>query len=121
MKGKVAIENLATNSFSPFITSIGFSGLTGFLIGYAIKHIMKILAVGVGIIFAALMYFQQQGIVNVNWDKLQIASQNAVSTLTNAAGQFKLTSTTTTTSSTNFALPMTGTAALGFAIGFMRA
>jgi hypothetical protein len=54
-------------------------------------------------------------------DKLQIASQNAVSTLTNAAGQFQLTSTTTTTSSTNFALPMTGTAALGFAIGFMRA
>src|SRR5919198_1260411 len=40
---------------------------------------------------------------------LQIASQNAVSTLTNAAGQFALTSTTTTSSS-NFALPMTGTA-----------
>ena len=110
----MAIENLATNSFSPFITSIGFSGLTGFVIGYAIKHVMKILVVGTGIFFAALMYFQQQGMVNINWDKLQIASQNAVSTLTNAAGQFP------TTTSTNFALPMTGTADLGFAIGFMK-
>jgi uncharacterized membrane protein (Fun14 family) len=95
------------------LTSIGFSGLIGFLIGYAIKHVMKILAFGVGILFAALMYFQQQGIVNVNWDKLQIASQNALSTLTNAAGQFSHTST-------NFDLPMTGTAALGFAIGLLR-
>jgi uncharacterized membrane protein (Fun14 family) len=114
MNRKVAIENLATNSFSPLITNIGFSGLTGFLIGYAIKHVMKILAVGAGIIFAALMYLESQNIVSINWDKLQIASQNTVSTLTNAAGQIPL------TSSPNFALPMTGTAALGFAIGFLR-
>jgi hypothetical protein len=59
------------------------------------------------------MYLESQNIVNINWDKLQIASQNAVSTLTNTAGQFPLTST----SSTNFALPMTGTAAVRFAIG----
>jgi uncharacterized membrane protein (Fun14 family) len=113
----VAIENIAvaTNSFSPLLTSVRFSGLTGFLIGFAIKKVMKILAIGAGIFFAALMYLESQNVVNVNWDKLQSVSQNAVSSLTNAAGQFPL------TSSTNFALPMTGTAALGFAIGFLRA
>jgi uncharacterized membrane protein (Fun14 family) len=115
----VAIDNIAAAT-SPLLTSIGFSGLIGFLIGFAVKKVMKILAVGAGIFFAALMYLESQNIVNINWDKLQIASQNAVSTLTNAAGQFPLTSTTTS-SSTNFALPMTGTAALGFAIGLMRA
>jgi uncharacterized membrane protein (Fun14 family) len=49
----VAIDNIAaaTNSFSPLLTSIGFSGLTGFLIGYAIKKVMKLLAVGAGIYF----------------------------------------------------------------------
>lgn len=116
----MAIENIAaaTDSFSPFLSSIGFSGLTGFLIGYALKHVLKIQAVGAGILFAALMYFQHQGIVNVNWDKLQIISQNALSSLTNAVGQFSHTSTSV--SSTNFALPMTGTAALGFAIGLLR-
>ena len=70
----MAIENIveaATGSFSPLLTSIGFSGLTGFLIGYAIRHVLKILVVGAGIFFAALMYFQQQGILNINWDKLQ--------------------------------------------------
>ncbi len=113
----MAIENIAAAT-SPLLTNIGLSGLTGFLIGYAIKHVMKILAIGVGILFVALMYFQQQGIVNINWEKLQIASQNAVATLANAIGQFSHTSTSV--SSTNFALPMTGTAALGFAIGLLR-
>jgi uncharacterized membrane protein (Fun14 family) len=84
--------------------------VTGFLIGFAIKKVMK----------TALMYLKSQNIVNVNWDKLQTASQNAVSMLINAAGQFPLTSTTTS-SSTSFAIPITGTGALGFAIGFMRA
>ena len=112
----MAIENIAAAT-SPLLTSIGFSGLVGFLVGVAIKKVMKLLAVGAGIFFAALMYLESQNIVNINWDKLQIASQNAVSTLTNAVGQFPLTST----SSSNFALPMTGTAAIGFAIGLMRA
>jgi len=89
--------------------------LTGFLIGFAIKKVLKVLAVGAGIFFAALMYLESQNIVNINWDKLQNASQNAVSTITDAVGQFP------STTSTNFALPMTGTGALGFAIGFMRA
>jgi uncharacterized membrane protein (Fun14 family) len=117
----VAIENIAAtaNSFSPLLTTVGFSGLTGFLIGYAIKKVMKLLAVGAGLFFAALIYLESQNIVNINWDKLQVASQNAVSSLTNPAGQFPLTSTTTS-SSANFALPMTGTAALGFTIGFLR-
>ena len=114
----MAIDSALAAAASPLLTSIGFSGLIGFLIGFAVKKVMKILAVGAGLFFAALMYLESQNIVNINWDKLQIASQNAVSTLTNAVGQFPLTSTTT--SSGNFALPMTGTAALGFAIGFMR-
>ena len=112
----MAIENIAAAA-SPLLTSIGFSGLIGFLIGIAIKQVMKILAIGVGLFFAALMYLESQNIVNINWDKLQIASQNAVSTLTNAAGQIPLASSST---AINFALPMTGTGAIAFAIGFMR-
>jgi uncharacterized membrane protein (Fun14 family) len=119
----VAIDNIvsAANNFSPLLTTVGFGAMVGFLIGYAIKKIMKILAVGAGIFFTALMYLESQNIVSINWDKLQIASQNAVSTLTNAAGQIPFASTTSSTA-INFALPMTGSsAAIGFAIGFMRA
>jgi len=104
---KVAVDSIAAAATSPLLTGVGFSGLTGFLIGFAVKKVLKVLAVGAGIFFAVLMYLESQNIVNINWDKLQ----NAVSTIANAVGQF----------STNFALPMTGTGALGFAIGFLRA
>ena len=48
----MAIDNIAAVS-SPLLTDVGFSGLTGFFIGFAIKKVMKILAVGAGIFFAA--------------------------------------------------------------------
>ena len=76
----------------------------------AIKQIMKILAVGAGTFFAALLYLESQNIVNINRDKPEIVSRNTELSLTNAAGQVTLTSTMT--SSTNFALPITGSALL---------
>jgi uncharacterized membrane protein (Fun14 family) len=85
----VAIDNIAAAA-SPLLTSIGFSGLIGFLIGFAVKKVMKILAVGAGLFFAGLMYLESQNIVNINWDKLQTASQNAVSILTNAQDNSRL-------------------------------
>jgi hypothetical protein len=57
--------------------------------------------------------------VNVNWDKLQSISQGVLSTVVN-------TITTSTggvggsSMMTNFGIPLTGSAALGFAIGMMK-
>jgi uncharacterized membrane protein (Fun14 family) len=106
----VAIENIAavTNGFSPFLTTFGFGGLVGFLIGFVIKKIFKILAVVAGIFLAALMYLEQQGIVNINWDKLNVAYHGVLSTVT------------VLPVTTNLGIPLTGSMATGFAIGFMK-
>ena len=104
---------------SPLVTSVAFGGMTGFLIGYAIKKIMKIVAVAPGIFFTGLMYLESQNIVNINLDKLQTTSQNAVSTLAHAAGQIPFVSGAAA-STINIALPLTGSAAMGFTIGFMK-
>jgi FUN14 family len=53
----------------------------GFLLGFTIKRIMKILAVIAGVFFAALLYLESQHIVNVNWDKLQTISNCILSTI----------------------------------------
>jgi hypothetical protein len=63
------------SSFMPFVSTIGF----------ALKRIMKILAVIAGVFFAALMYLESQHIVNVNWDKLQTISNSILSTITTTA------------------------------------
>jgi hypothetical protein len=44
-------------------------------------------AVIAGLFFAGLAYLQYQQIVNINWNKLQLVSQNAVTTLANATTQ----------------------------------
>jgi uncharacterized membrane protein (Fun14 family) len=66
----------------PFVSTIGFGGIAGLLVGFALKRITKILAVITGVFFAALMYLESQHIVNVNWDKLQMISNSILSTIT---------------------------------------
>src|SRR2546429_3388293 len=69
------------SNIMPFVSTIGFGGIVGFLVGFAIKRIMKILAVIAGVFFAALLYLESQQIVNVNWDKLQTISNSILSTI----------------------------------------
>jgi uncharacterized membrane protein (Fun14 family) len=124
----LATATAATN-FSPLLTTIGFGGLVGFLIGFVIKKLFKILAIIAGIFFAVLMYLGQQGIVNVNWDKLQSISQGVLSTIvstvnstTGGVGGSPAVSSLlpVTTMMTNLGIPLTGSTALGFAIGIMK-
>src|SRR4026207_2494046 len=66
----------------PFVSTVGFGGIVGFLIGFMLKRIMKILAVIAGVFFAALLYLESQHIVNVNWDKLQTIANRVLATIT---------------------------------------
>jgi uncharacterized membrane protein (Fun14 family) len=64
------------SSVMPFVSTVGFGGIVGFLVGLAIKYVIKMLAIVAGLFFAALAYLQSQGILNINWDKLQTMSQS---------------------------------------------
>jgi uncharacterized membrane protein (Fun14 family) len=127
-------------SFMPLLSTIGFGGIVGFLIGFTLKRIMKILAVIAGVFFAALMYLESQHIVNVNWDKLQTLSNSILSTITTTT-----TNATTTTGGgvgpiqailgnnstasaaasilpitstmANLGIPLTGSTAIGLTLG----
>jgi uncharacterized membrane protein (Fun14 family) len=129
------------SSVMPFVSTVGFGGIAGFLVGFALKRIMKILAVIAGVFFAALLYLESQHIVNVNWDKIQTLSNSVLSTVTTA------TNATTTTGGVgglgpiqailgnnstaasilpitntmaNLGIPLTGSTATGFTIGILK-
>ena len=51
------------------------------MIGYALKKVLKLVAVVLGLFFAGIAYLQYQQILNINWTKLQVASQNTPSIL----------------------------------------
>ena len=107
---------LSIESISPTLFSIGSGVVIGFLVGFAIKRVMKILTVVVGMFFGALMYLQSQSIININWDKLQSVSQSGLTTLSNSlsnTGQFS-------NIAGNLGISLTGGLAAGLAIGLMK-
>jgi uncharacterized membrane protein (Fun14 family) len=130
------------SSIMPFVSTIGFGGIAGFLIGFALKRIMKILAVIAGVFFAALLYLESQHIVNVNWDKLQTVSNSILSTITTTATTNATTTTgggvgpiqaflgnnataathilPITTTMANLGIPLTGSTAIGLTLGFLK-
>jgi FUN14 family len=77
-----------------------------------------------------LAYLQYQQILNINWNKLQATSQNAVTMLANATTQISnhinyITDTninhaTNSLAISNFGIPLTGSMAMGIAVGFMK-
>ncbi|MGA8915695.1 MAG: FUN14 domain-containing protein [Nitrososphaeraceae archaeon] len=107
---------MSLESVAPTLFTIGSGSLIGFLAVFAIKRIFKILAVIVGLFFAALMYFQSQNLISVNWDKIQSMSQGLVSTLAHSLTDTGQISTITG----NLGIPLTGGLAAGFAIGVMK-
>jgi uncharacterized membrane protein (Fun14 family) len=121
------------SSFMPFVSTIGF----------ALKQIMKILAVIAGVFFAALMYLESQLIVNVNSDKLQTISNSILSTITTTAATNATTSTgggvgsiqailgnnstaaasailPITSTMANLGIPLSGSTAMGFTLGIIK-
>jgi uncharacterized membrane protein (Fun14 family) len=130
------------SSVMPFVSTIGFGGIAGFLVGFALKRIMKILAAIAGVFFAALLYLESQHIVNVNWDKLQMISNSVLSTITTATTNATSTSggglgsiqailgNNSTSAATailpitstmaNLGIPLTGSTAMGFTLGIIK-
>jgi len=55
---------------TPIVYQLGIGGIIGFIVGYAIKKLTKILAVLAGLFALALIYLGYQGVINVNYGKL---------------------------------------------------
>ena len=102
--------------------SIAGGFFAGTLIGYALKKVVKVVAIVFGLFFAGLAYLQYQQIIDIKWAKLQLVLQNALTTLANATTQIPGFNSThpTDLSVSNFGIPLTGSMSVGFTIGFMR-
>ncbi len=100
--------------------TVSGSFFVGVLIGYALKKVMKLFAIVVGLFFAGVAYLQYQQIVAINWNKLQEASQNTLSTLANSIMQIPGFNSDHTTVLSNLGIPLTGSISMGIAVGFLR-
>ena len=116
------------DSFGTSAATMGGGFFVGILIGYALKKVIKLVAVIVGLFLAGLAYLQYHQIANINWNKLQTVSEGAITTLANAiimqipgiSGDGHAAATASSLSMTSFGIPLTGSISAGFTIGFMK-
>ena len=121
--------NSIVETFGPTAATLSGGFFLGVLIGYALKKVIKIMAVIVGLFLAGLAYLQYQQIANINWNKLQSISEDAITTLSTAIvqipgfGDSSHAATVTASSSlamTTSGIPLTGSMSAGFTIGFIK-
>lgn len=109
-------------SFDPtsMLASVGFGGVAGFLIGYAIKKVMKLMLVIIGLFFAALGYLWQQQIITIHWDRFTASSESTLQGIQNATGTIPSAADQTFSALANIGIPLTGSFAAAFVFGFMK-
>ena len=119
---------MSFDNIGSYASTVGGGFFVGILIGYALKKVIKLLAVIVGLFLAGLAYLQYHQIASINWNKLQtVLSEGAITTLSNAIIQIQSSgddhAAVTASSSlamTSFGIPFTGSMSVGFSIGFMK-
>jgi uncharacterized membrane protein (Fun14 family) len=122
--------NSIVESFGPTAATMGGGFFIGILIGYALKKVIKLIAIVVGLFLAGLAYLQYHQIASINWNKLQTVSGNAITTLSNAiiihipgissGDTSHAAATASSLAMTSFGIPLTGSMSAGFTIGFIK-
>jgi uncharacterized membrane protein (Fun14 family) len=92
----------------------GFFG--GLLLGYALKKVLKLIAVVVGLFLAGLAYLQYQQLASFNWDKIGGTISTMANITTGTFNSYNI----ETLATTNFGIPLASGMSAGFAIGFMK-
>jgi uncharacterized membrane protein (Fun14 family) len=105
----------------PFAGTIGGGFVVGLLAGYAIKKIIKIAAVIVGLFIAVLAYMQYQRIFDVNWAKIHTVSHNGLTWVANTIIHISNNiGSGHTAALSNLSIPLAASASAGFALGMVR-
>ncbi|MGQ9624500.1 MAG: FUN14 domain-containing protein [Candidatus Bathycorpusculaceae bacterium] len=68
---------------SPLVYQLGLGGIGGFIVGFTIKKISKLIVILIGLFIIALLYMGASGIISVNYEKLR----DSLAGLLNLAGE----------------------------------
>jgi uncharacterized membrane protein (Fun14 family) len=112
---------ITTADIAPFAGTVGGGFLVGFIAGYAIKKVIKLSAVIIGLFVAALAYLEYQKIVSVDWNRVQVVSQNGVAWVTDAIVHISNTIGTIHSGAlSNIGIPLASSASAGMMLGLAK-
>lgn len=65
----VEVPDLA--AVAPYLQQITFGAVAGFVAGYALKKVGKVMAIVVGLLFVTIQILSYYGLITVNWGEVQ--------------------------------------------------
>jgi len=68
------------------VYQLGVGGIGGFIVGYAIKKISKLIIVLMGLFIIFLLYLGTSGIISINYEELWNALSSLLGRVSQAAG-----------------------------------
>ena len=71
------VDSILVEQGGKLLMMMGGSGVAGFIMGYAIKKVMKIVAIIGGLIIALLAFLEMKGMISVQWDVVTHETYNA--------------------------------------------
>ena len=107
---------MSTDVITSITATIGGGFAGGILLGYALKKVVKLLAVTAGLFIAGIAYLQYHQIASFNWDKIEGTITSLANTTANTFDDYNI----ETLSLTNLGIPLTSGMSAGFAIGFLK-
>jgi uncharacterized membrane protein (Fun14 family) len=108
---------LSTEVITTTAATVGGGFFGGLLFGYAIKKLVKLIAVIAGLFIAGLAYLQYQQIASFDWNRIEVMVGAA---LGNATAHVSSNQELATLAMSNFGIPLTGSMSTGFTVGFMK-
>jgi len=112
---------ITSTDIAPFAGTVGGGFFLGLIIGYALKKVIKLAAVIMGLFIAALAYLEYQRILNVDWDRIQVVSQNGITWVADAITHISNNIGATHSGAlSNVGIPLASSASAGLMLGLAR-
>jgi uncharacterized membrane protein (Fun14 family) len=109
---------MSTDAFTSISASIGGGFFGGVLLGYALKKVVKLIAVMAGLFVAGLAFLQYQQIASFDWNRIEGIVTATLGNVTSPISGSQ--EGVTALAMSNFGIPLTSSLSAGFAIGFMK-
>jgi uncharacterized membrane protein (Fun14 family) len=111
-----SLDLMNLDSINSIAATIGGGFFGGLLLGYALKKVVKLIALVVGLFMAGLAYLQYQQIASINWNRIEGTISTIANATTNTLNEYNIENLAIT----NLGVPLTSGMSAGFAIGFIK-
>jgi uncharacterized membrane protein (Fun14 family) len=108
---------LSTDLFAPISATVGGGFFGGLLLGYAIKKVIKLIAVIAGLFIAGLTYLQYQQVASIDWNRIETLAGSALGNVTSHISNNQEVAGLVMS---NIGIPLTGSMSAGFTVGFIK-